>query len=132
MCEASRSAAIGLRPKRDFFVFLRCLFWSWRSEGGKEEKGAALSSAEEEEGLRWAWRMKRKASQERRDEDGGGEWGAGGGGVLGEAGGRKGRKKGTITSGRLLPRPGQPGRLLRQNMVAARSKATFVLLSGSD
>lgn len=92
-------------------------------------------------------RVKRKASQERRDEDGGGgllRWrgggggGAGGGevaggrgGVLGEAGGRKGRKKGTITSGRLLPQRRQPGRSFRQNMVAARSKATFVLLSGA-
>lgn len=50
--------------------------------------------------------------------------------MLREAGGRKGRKKGTITSGRLLPQRRQPGRSFRQNMVAARSKATFVLLSG--
>lgn len=50
--------------------------------------------------------------------------------MLEEAGGRKARKKGTITSGRLLPQRRQPGRSFQQNMVAACSKATFVLLSG--
>lgn len=50
--------------------------------------------------------------------------------MLEEAGGRKGREKGTITSGRLLPQRRQPGRSFRQNMVAACSNATFVLLSG--
>lgn len=50
--------------------------------------------------------------------------------VLWEAGSRKGRKKGTITSDRLLPQRRQPGRSFRQNMVAACSKATFLLLSG--
>lgn len=74
--------------------------------------------------------VERGRGRRRREVEVVGRWRRGSRGVLWEAGSRKGRKKGTITSDRLLLQRRQPSRSFWQNMVAACSKATFVLLSG--